>query len=83
MFDFFLQVDLASVNRKKRFTGVEEEADKEEEKEEDGFQLISSSAENNKELVPSFINTHLGATMQDNAAEENQKDEVVKEFLKT
>lgn len=52
MYDFFLQIDLASVNRKKNFNHSEEE-NKEDEDEARGLQ-------------PSFINTHLGASLAGN-----------------
>lgn len=74
MYDFFLQVDLASVNRKKNFN--EEEESKDEETSE------SLQDQQNKEaLSPSFINTHLGASMALTGESPEQQEEQVKQFL--
>ena len=53
MYDFFLQIDLASVNRKKNFN-MDGEAEDESDNEDDGSKIGG--------LQPSFINTHLGAS---------------------
>lgn len=75
MYDFFLQIDLASVNRKKNFTEVEDEEEKlcieEFDEIEDG------------RMAPSFINTHLGATFNDPQGGTVQNEENVKAFLKS
>ena len=59
MYDFFLQIDLASVNRKKTFN----ESDTEEDKAED-------TQEYRNVIQPSFINTQLGASMEGNDSPE-------------
>lgn len=56
MFDFFLQVDLASVNRKTNFNNSN---DVEEEKYDENSER--------EPLSPSFINTHLGVSMAANS----------------
>ena len=67
MYDFFLQIDLASVNRCKHFDekGVAEDED------------ICREA-----LSPSFINTHLGATMAGNDSPTKENMLSVKKFLR-
>lgn len=70
MFDFFLQVDLASVNRKKTFNT---NPDQEEESKEE--------LDGDRKMQPSFINTHLGASMQ--LQDSNKDDANVRQFLKS
>ena len=57
MYDFFLQIDLASVNRKKNFTEVPADDDEEEK-----LVIEEHDEMDGGRMAPSFINTHLGAT---------------------
>ena len=66
MYDFFLQIDLASVNRKKNFNLDGEDDDEEGKDGDEG--LMYQSMKN----APSFINTHLGASFAGNNPAEIQ-----------
>lgn len=80
MYDFFLQIDLASVNRKKNFTEVPADDDEEEK-----LVIEEHDEMDGGRMAPSFINTHLGATFQGNDPQGGavQNEENVKAFLKS
>ena len=73
MYDFFLQIDLASVNRKKNFNETEEEEEKESDDENDAMQGMK----------PSFIMSHLAASFSPAEADkpDSKNQANVKEFL--